>query len=155
MKRSGLLALTLVLLAALPQAQTSPAPSLADYAGTWKAEFHKQTWLVLTLTLTKTLADGRYPGEVLSGTLTHSTEISADDEGDITRVGDDMSTDHIVEVELHGDTLRISTRDEEGNADEYVLTLTGKDTADLQPVTASGSAAPRPFHLKRALTDKK
>ena len=123
-------------------AQTAPPVQLSSFAGTFKAEFHKQTWLVLTL------IDS---GNTLTGTLMHSIQLSADDEGDITSVGDEMSTDAIANIELHGETLHITTRDEEGNEDHYALTLTGADTADLNPMVAEDVAGPKPFKLKRAV----
>jgi hypothetical protein len=143
----------LVLLSALTGfAQSpSPTPTSQEFAGTWRAEFHKQTWLVLTLVDTKTLTDKRYAGEILTGTLTHATEISSDDEGDITKVGDEMSTDKIVRTELQGETLLITGKDEDGNEDQYKFVLTGKDSADLQPVTTEGTTAPKAFKLKRSV----
>ncbi len=126
-------AVLLLLAATFAQGQV---PQLSDFYGTWKAEFHKQTWLTLTLSASKS-------------TLVHSTEMSADDEGDITSVGEEMSTDQVVGVELLDTTLRITTRDEDGNRDQYTLVFTGKDSADLHPVVASGASGPKPFHLKR------
>lgn len=114
---------------------------LRDFTGTWKAEFHKQTWLILTLT----------PSDAsLTGQLAHSIQISADDKGEITSVGEEMSTDKVAQVALQGATLHITARDEEGSADEYTMVLTSPDAADLQPVTASPNGAPKPFHLKRS-----
>jgi|NGEPerStandDraft_6_1074524.scaffolds.fasta_scaffold25795_2 hypothetical protein len=130
MKRCAIL---LLLVAIVAQAQV---PQLSDFYGTWKAEFHKQTWLTLTLSASKS-------------TLVHSTEMSADDEGDITSVGEEMSTDQVVRVELQDATLHVTTRDEDGNTDQYVLVFSGKDTADLHPVVAGGASGPKPFHLKR------
>lgn len=132
---------TVLLVAAALTGQTSPAPTLSTFAGTWKADFHKQTWLLLTLVENKA---------GLSGTLMHSTEISADDEGDITKVSDDMSTDKITQVELRDDILHIDAKDEDGNVDRYELRLTGADSAELQPVTDSGAAAPKAFKLRRS-----
>jgi hypothetical protein len=123
---------------AWPQAKSA---QLGDFVGTWKADFHKQTWLVLTLSASK---------DSLTGELTHSVQISADDKGEITSVGDEMSTDKVASVALHASTLHITARDEESNADEYSLILTGSDSADLQAVTASPTGAPKPFHLKRS-----
>jgi hypothetical protein len=136
--------LFLVLISALAGPAQSPAPSLQPQAfvGTWKAEFHKQTWLTLTLVESK---------GSLAGTLTYSTEISSDDEGDITKVGDEMSTDKIVRTELQGETLLITGKDEDGNEDQYKFVLTGKDSADLQPVTTEGTTAPKAFKLKRSV----
>lgn len=134
--------LLFVLISALASLAQSPAPTSQPQAfvGTWKAEFHKQTWLTLTLVESK---------GSLAGTLTHSTEISSDDEGDITKVGDEMSTDKIVHAELQGETLLITGKDEDGNEDQYKFVLTGKDSADLQPVTSEGATAPKAFKLKR------
>lgn len=148
MKGRALLVFVLFVAATVPS-QSPPASPILNFIGTWKAEFHKQTWLVLTLVETKTLTDSRYPGGILTGTLMHSTEISADDAGNITRIGDEMSADKIVQIELQGEALQLTTRDEEGNEDHYTLVLTGKDTADLQTISES-SAAPKPFKLKRA-----
>ncbi len=134
------------MLLAAGYAQTPPAPKLADFAGTFKAEFHKQTWLVLTL------IDS---GSSLTGTLMHSIQLSADDEGDITSVGDEMSTDTVVSTELRGETLQITTRDEEGTEDHYALVLNGGDAAELKPVTPEDVAGPKPFKLKRALAPPK
>ncbi len=126
--------------AAMP-AQSAPGPQLANFAGTFKAEFHKQTWLVLTLVGS---------GQTLTGTLLHSIQLSADDEGDITSVGDEMSSEKIVHAEVQGDGLQITARDEEDNDERYTLHLTGADTAELRPVVAEGVAGPKPFHLKRS-----
>ncbi len=126
--------------------QTPPAPQLSSFAGTFKAEFHKQTWLVLTL-----LADGAK----LSGTLTHSAQLSADDEGDITSVSDDMSIESIVNTELDGDSMRITARDEEGNEARYALTLTGADTAELKSLVGEDDSGPKPFKLKRTVSSAK
>lgn len=130
MKRCAFL---LLFLTGIAQAQV---PQLTDFYGTWKAEFHKQTWLTLTLSASRS-------------TLVHSIEMSADDEGDITSVGEEMSTDQVVGVELQDATLRITTRDDDGNSDQYTLVLTGKNTADLHPIVAGGTSGPKPFHLKR------
>ena len=127
-------------------AQTPPAPQLSSFAGTFKAEFRKQTWLVLTL-----IADG----DKLSGTLTHSAQLSADDEGDITSVSDDMSSESIVNTELHSDSLRITARDEDGNEDHYALTLTGADTAELRSLVGDEDSGPKPFKLKRTVSPAK
>lgn len=135
----SLLAFALV---AVSFAQTPAPAQLSNFAGTFKAEFHKHTWLVLAL-----IADG----DKLSGTLTHSAQLSADDEGDITSVSDDMSTDTIVKTELQGDTLHITTRDEDSNEDRYALTLTGADTAELKSVVGDEGSGPKPFKLKRAV----
>jgi hypothetical protein len=146
MKRCGLLAFTFLFLAAIPWAQAPPAPLLSGFAGTWKAEFHKQTWLVLNLIEAKA---------TLTGTLTHSTQMSADDRGEITSVGDEMSSDQVASANLQDATLHITTRDEDGNADQYTLVLTGKDAADLQPVSGDRAASPKPFHLKRSPSPQK
>jgi len=151
MKHRAVLLLAIVLTFAIARAQAPVAPQLSDFAGEWKADFHKQTWLVLTLTPTKTLTDKRYSGEILTGNLVHATELSADDEGDITKVGDEMSTDKIVSVELQGTTLQIHTRDEDGIDDHYSLTLTGANAADLQSISSNGSPAPKAFKLKRTV----
>jgi hypothetical protein len=145
MNARGLLFGIVLLAAAHLSAQAPPAPQLNQFAGTWKADFHKQTWLVLTLVDTKA---------TLTGTLTHSTELSADDEGDITSVGEEMSADKIVSVELLGETLHLTTRDDDGIEEHYTLVVTGKDTADLQPLS-EGSATPKAFKLKRAPSPQK
>jgi hypothetical protein len=134
----------LVVVSALASLAQSPAPTFQPqaFAGTWKAEFHKQTWLTLILVESK---------GSLTGSLTHATEISSDDEGDLTKVGDEMSTDKIVRTELQGETLLITGKDEDGNEDQYKLVLTGKDSADLQAVTSEGATAPKAFKLERAV----
>ena len=129
------------ILAAVPVFCQTPKP--AEFAGVWNAEFHKKVWLVLTLETSK---DG------LTGTLQHSVQISADDEGDLTRVDDEMSTDKIVKTELEGSVLTIRTRDEDGDEDDYRLTLTGPDSAELQSSVGENAMSPKPFKLKRALT---
>ena len=62
-----------------------------------------------------------------------------------------MSTDKIISVELRGTTLQIHTKDEDGLDDRYSLTLTGSNTADLQPISSNGSPAPKAFKLKRTV----
>ena len=140
---TGKVLLAMAILLGTAAAQTA---SVADFAGTWKAEFHKQTWMILTLIAER---------NTLTGTLQHSTEISADDEGDITSVGEDLSTDKIVAVELHGETLHIRARDEDGIEDDYTLVLNGKDAAELEPLVAEGQNAPKAFKLKRAANPQK
>lgn len=140
-----MVALTLLAIAvvAASGAQTRAQPAqISDFAGTFKAEFHKQTWLTLTLIPS---------ADKLGGTLTHSIQLSADDEGDITSVGDEMSTDTVANAELHGETLQITTRDDEGNEDRYALTLTGAETAELKPIAGDESSGPKPFKLKRVV----
>ncbi|HEY3929711.1 MAG TPA: hypothetical protein VGL89_15175 [Candidatus Koribacter sp.] len=137
MKRCAYLSAFLLFTISLIAQQAKPA----DFAGTWDAEFHKKVWLVLTLEDSK---------NGLTGALEHSVQISADDEGDITRVDDEMSTDKIVKTELEDSVLTIRTRDDEGNADAYRLVLTGANSAELQSVVNENSSAPKPFKLKRA-----
>ena len=132
-----------VLVCTVALAQSAAAPALNDFAGTWTAEFHKQVWMRLTLTADK---------GTLAGTLEHSTQISADNEGDITKVDEEMTTDNVVKVELNGDTLQIETKDPDGDTDRYRMALTGKDAAELRAVTADGTVAPKPFKLKRAVS---
>lgn len=134
----------LVAVAALAQAPTTPA--LNDFAGTWTAEFHKQVWMKLTLSP---------ENGTLSGTLEHSEQISVDNEGDITKVDEDMTTDKLVGAELQGGALYIQTKDTDGDANRYQLTLTAKDAIELRAVTADGNTAPKPFKLKRAVTAQK
>ena len=122
-------------------AQTQPAKP-SDFSGTWKSEFKKFTWLVLTLTP---------ENSSFTGTLTHSTYLSADDEGDLTSVGEEMSTDKVVKAEADGAVLRITVRDDDGMEDRYNLTLTGADAADLQPVSSDGTGVPKAFKLKRSV----
>ena len=141
MKRCRYFALAVLFTCVLLPAQNAAPPQLSDFAGTWKAQFKKQTWLVLTL------VPG---GSTLTGTFEHSIQISADDEGDITRVDDEMSNDKIISVELRGESLHIRSRDEEGDEDNYVLSLAGKDSAQLQSEVPEGSSAPKPFKLTRA-----
>jgi hypothetical protein len=121
-------------------AQTASAPTTADFAGTWTAEFHKQIWLTLTLVPEK---------GTLAGTMMHSVQISADNEGDITKVDDDMVSAKVVHVELQGQTLQIDSTDEDGSTDFYRMVLTDKDTAELRPMTSDGASAPKPFKLRR------
>jgi hypothetical protein len=135
------LLIVVLLLSALGCGQTAGSPGMAEFAGTWTAEFHKQVWLALTLVPDK---------GALTGTLTHSVQISADNEGDITKVDDEMASSKVVRTELQGDTLQLDTKDEDGSTDSYRMTLTGRDTAELRPVTADGANAPKPFKLKRA-----
>lgn len=153
MHRAILLAVLLIA-AANAISQSAPASQASDFEGEWKAQFQKKILLVLTLVRTKTLTDSRYPGEILGGTLSHATEISADNEGDITKVGDDMSTAQIFHSEIHGRTLQFDTKDEDGSEDHYIFVLTGKDTADLQPAV-NGASAPKPFKLKRTVPPQK
>ncbi len=141
MFRRGLLLIALLCFASVLQAQSSSPPPPADFAGTWKAEFHKKTWLTLTLISEH--------GQ-LTGSLTHSTQISADDEGDITRVDDEMTTDKVVHTELRGGTLHLRMADVEGIEDEYDLKLVDAENAELQPAAAEGQSAPKAFKLKRA-----
>ncbi len=115
---------------------------LVDFAGTWKAEFKKQTWLVLTLEPQK---------GGLTGTLTHSTYLSADNEGDLTSVGEEMATAKVEKAVVAGNTLRISCRDEEGDQDDFDLKVTGENTAELQPVSRDGAPVPKAFKLKRSV----
>ncbi len=133
-------AILFLLLAANGVAQTT-APKLADFAGTWKAEFKKQTWLVLTL---------RDERGLLTGTMTHSTYLSADNEGDITSVGEEMSNAKVEKATPDGSVLHIVTKDDEGDEDRYDLTLTGPDGAELKPLSSDGSPTPKAFKLKRA-----
>lgn len=140
MKKRAFTAVFFALLGAAVFAQ-NPPPSVSDFAGTWTAEFHKQVWMKLTLTPDK---------GALSGTLEHSIQISADNEGDITKVDEEMATDTVVSVELSGDMLQIQTKDADGDVDRYRMVLTGKDAADLRAVTTDGIAAPKPFKLRRA-----
>lgn len=144
--RLAAVCVVMALLGMQPARAQAQSAQLSSFAGTWKAEFHKQTWLVLTLTAAK---------DSLSGSLAHSVQISADDKGEITSVGDEMSTDTIASVALQGATLHITARDEEGNSGEYTLALTGADKADLQPVSGSPTGAPKPFHLKRSVPAQK
>ena len=138
------------LLAIAATAQTT-APKLTDFAGTWKAEFKKETWLTLTLERVTVVTDARYRGEVLSGTLTHSMYLSSDNEGDITSVGDEMSKALITKATLEGNVLHLVTKDEEGDEDGYDLTLTGPNSADLKPLSSDGSPTPKAFILKRVV----
>ena len=137
--------LCLVSLAAGAFAQGAPS-KLADFAGTWKAEFKKHPWLVLTLQQDK---------GAVTGTLTHSTYLSADNEGDITDVGEEMSNATIEKATLDGNVLHILTKDEDGDEDRYNFSLTGADTADLQPVSTDGAPVPKAFKLKRAAVPHK
>ena len=140
------LATALGIFAVAGTAQSTPAASLSQFAGTYKAEFHKQTWLVLTL---------QDSGSTLTGTLTHSAQLSADDEGDITSVSDDMSSDTITSVELEGSTLRLIAKDEDGSEERYSLVITGSDTAELTPITPDGSSPTKPFKLKKSPAEPK
>ncbi len=119
----------------------APAAKPSDFAGTWKAEFKKTTWLVLTL---------RADNGSLTGTLTHSTYLSADNEGDITSVGEEMSNAKIEKATLDGSVLHIQTKDDEGDEDRYDLSLTGPDSSELKPLSSDGSPTPKAFKLKRA-----
>jgi hypothetical protein len=136
------IALALLLPAIAATAQTGTPPRLSDFAGTYSAEFHKKTWLVLTLSTS---------GDALTGTLKHAIEISSDDEGDITKVGDDMSSNPVVQAEMEGPDLKITTKDDDGGQDFYILTLTGADTAELRSDIGNGSRSPKPFKLKRSV----
>lgn len=128
-----------LLLAASAIAQ-SPTAKPADFAGIWKAEFKKQTWLVLNLHDDK---------GALTGALTHSTYLSADNEGDLTSVGDEMSNAKIEKATLDGSVLHLLTKDDEGDEDRYDLTLTGPNSAELKPMSSDGSPTPKAFKLKR------
>src|SRR6201986_3986349 len=108
MKRCRHLAFAVVFSCVLSLAQNAAAPQLGEFAGTWRAQFKKQTWLLLPL------VPG---GHSLTGTIQHSIQISADDEGDITRVDDEMSIDKIESVEPRGESLPIRSRDQEGDED--------------------------------------
>jgi hypothetical protein len=143
MKHNVRIAVTVIVLALTARAQTAEAPRLSDFAGSFNAEFHKKTWLTLTLVNS---------GNTLTGTLKHAVEISSDDEGDITKVGDEMSSDPVIEVALEGQALEIITKDEDGDQDHYTLTITGPDTADLKSEIGTGSITPKPFKLKRNIT---
>lgn len=143
MKHTLFIMLTLLALGTAAIAQTATPVKLTDFAGTFTAEFHKKTWLVLTL---------NPAGDSLSGSLKHAVEISSDDEGDITKVGDEMSSDAVEEVELDGQELQITTKDDEGGRDHYALTLTGRDSAELRTDAGNGARNPKPFKLKRVVS---
>lgn len=128
-----------VLLSAAALAQ-APKPKLSDFAGRWTAQFHKQTWLTLSL---------ESAGDALVGTLEHATYLSSDNDGNLTNVGDEMSMDKVVDAELQDGKLLVSTRDAEGNVDRYTLRLSGPNAAELQPITENGEPAPKAFQLKR------
>lgn len=141
MKQKIRIAAVVAVLTVAVYAQTGAPPRLTDFEGTFTAEFHKKTWLVLTLASA---------GNKLTGTFKHSVEISSDDEGDITKVGDEMSSDPIVQAELDGQDLEITTKDDDGDQDHYRLTLTGPDSAELKSEVGNGSNGPKPFKLKRS-----
>lgn len=140
MKQTLRITLTLLLLAVAANAQSATPVKLSDFAGTYAADFHKKTWLVLTL---------NPAGDSLTGTLKHAVEISSDDEGDITKVGDEMSSDTVEEVKLEGRELEITTKDDEGDRDHYVMVLTGPSSAELRSDAGNGARSPKPFKLKR------
>jgi hypothetical protein len=140
--QAGHFAFALLFALAVPIFAQTQAPKLADFSGTWKAEFKKFTWMTLTL---------KPETDSLSGVLTHSTYLSADNEGDLTSVGEEMSNDKVVKVQAEGPVLHITVRDDDGNEDRYNLTLTGPDSAELQPVSSDGAPVPKAFKLKRSV----
>lgn len=118
------------------------APQISDFAGTWHASFRNKTWLILSLVRS---------GNSMKGTLTHSLQIVADDNGELTGVSDEMTDESkINRAELEGETLLIRAEDSEGLADNYEMKLTGPESAELRSVADEEQASPRrPVRLKR------
>ncbi len=140
LRRTCLLSL-LMALACMAQEPASKT-TLSSFSGTWNSVFQKKTWMKLTLVPS---------GKTLKGTLAHALQVSADDNGNLTAVSNEMTEDKIVSAEIRDGVLYLEVKDTDDFTDSYSMKLTGPDQAELQPVRPerSGSEGPKPFQLIR------
>lgn len=107
------------------QAQTASASAtdLGSFAGTWKTEFHGQSFIILHL---------REKEEKLVGSCSHSRSINWGRDGELTIVSEEMSDDKILDARLTGSRLVVKIANAESPEDIVTieLKLTGKDQAE-------------------------
>jgi hypothetical protein len=113
-----------------PQAQPKPKPSpLIPYAGNWIGSFENKPWLILNLSL---------HGEQFSGSIQRLQKLEFNDNGELKKVGEEFTTETVVEGMLNPDGLLLTfSNPETKETDRYMMKLTGDTTAEVKMLAMS------------------
>lgn len=115
----------LLLALILPYGQTtaSSTTDLAAFAGTWKTEFHGQSFIILHL---------REKEQKLVGSCSHSRSINWGRDGELTIVSEEMADDKVLDARLIDSKLVVKIANAESPEDIVTieLKLTGEDQAE-------------------------
>lgn len=126
------------------QAIGSAGTDLSAFAGTWKADFHGQPFIVLHLSEKE---------RKLVGSCSHSRSINWGRDGELTIVSDEMTDDKIIDARLAQSGLVIKIANSESPEDIVTieLKLTGKDQAEGRLLNLPRDAPKlKPWVLKRS-----
>lgn len=115
----------LLLAMILPYGQTTAGSTtdLAAFAGTWKTEFHGQSFIILHL---------REKEQKLVGSCSHSRSINWGRDGELTIVSEEMADDKVLDARLIDSKLVVKIANAESPEDIVTieLKLTGEDQAE-------------------------
>lgn len=127
-----------------PQAKVKVSP-LIPYAGNWVGTFENKPWFMLNLSLT---------GEQFSGSLQHARDLELNDNGELKKVGEEFSTQTVVDGKLNPDGLLLTLKDPDTqDTYRYLLKLTSDTTAEIKMLgmpLPPGLPKPKPWRLTKA-----
>lgn len=117
-----------------------PADS-QSFVGTWHGQFKGKTFVLLKL---------RDEGGKVAGTVTHTTHLEMDSEGNLTSVDEMNTEDRILETRIEGDKLilKVSNNGNEEDSVQCELTLNKADQGELQMIVSPGEEL-KPWKVER------